>query len=134
MGRCGVYVPMDGVRSDAGGGIFDRLLRNRVDPNRKWFQVGKVEQKLYEILKVKKWKSYLPTYDPDAFDKRQRTWGEIAGAMCQAELIHETIAALSFLPILASIWFGAPLFDLTFVMIQRYNRPRVLKILNMERL
>ena len=56
MGRCGVYVPMDGVRSDAGGGIFDRLLRNRVDPNRKWFQVGKVEQKLYEILKVKKWK------------------------------------------------------------------------------
>lgn len=116
------------------GGIFDRVLNNRVDPNRKWFQVGKVEQKLYEILKVKRWKSYLPTYDPDAFDKRQRTWGEIAGAMCQAELIHETIAALSFLPILASIWFGAPLFDLTFVMIQRYNRPRVLKILNMERL
>lgn len=126
------------------GGIFDLALHNRIDPNQKWFQVGKTEQKLYEALKVKNWKNHFPTYDPDAFDKRQHTWGEIAGAMCQAELVHETIAALSFLPILSSVWFGtegvflvtslcAALFDLTFVMIQRYNRPRVLKILNMER-
>ena len=126
------------------GGIFDLALHNQVNPNRKWFQVGKAEKKLYEILKVKKWKNYFPTYDPNVFDKRQHSWGEIAGAMCQAELVHETIAALSFLPILASAWFGAgtvfavtslcaALFDLTFVMIQRYNRPRVLKILNMER-
>ena len=126
------------------GGIFDLVLHNRVNPNKKWFRVGKTEQKLYEVLKVKKWKNHLPTYDPDAFDKRQHTWGEIAGAMCQAELVHETIAVLSFLPILASVWFGteavfaatslcAALFDLSFVMIQRYNRPRVLKIAKMAK-
>ena len=60
--------------------------------------------------------------------------------MCQAELVHETIVVLSFLPIAGGIWFGAyPVFiitsvladgyDLLFVMMQRYNRQRVLTLL-----
>ena len=63
------------------------------------------------------------------------TWDEIAQAMCQAELVHETIVVLSFLPVAASVWFGAAAvflvtslaaaaFDLMFVMMQRYNRGR----------
>jgi hypothetical protein len=82
----------------------------------------------------------LPTYDPAAFDIKQHAWDEIAGAMCQAELVHETIAVFSFLPMIASKWFGATLvfaltsvvtalFDLSFAMMQRYNRPRVLKLI-----
>ena len=122
------------------GSVIDALMNNKADYNKKWFRVGKVEQRLYEILKVRKWKKFFPTYNPDVFDKQQHSWSEIAEAMCQSELVHETIVLLSFLPILASLWFGATLvfvltsvfsslFDLMFVIIQRYNRPRVLKII-----
>lgn len=125
------------------GGAYALLVNNKVDYNKKWFRVGKTEQKLYKLLKVKGWKKHFPTYDPQAFDKEQHSWSEIAGAMCQAELVHETIILFSFLPILFSHWFGSALvfvltsifsalFDLTFVIIQRYNRPRVVKILNAE--
>lgn len=64
--------------------------------------------------------------------------------MCKAELVHETIALLSFLPVAAGIWFGAyPVFiitsvlaamcDMMFVVMQRYNRQRVMKLVNRER-
>ena len=54
--------------------------------------------------------------------------------------MHETIVVLSFVPIVAGVWFGAyPVFvitsalaamlDLMFVMIQRYNRQRVIKLM-----
>ena len=122
------------------GYLFKLLLNNKVDYNKKWFRVGQTEQRLYDLLKVKKWKKFLPTYDPAAFDKRRHSWDQIVMAMCQSELVHETIVILSFLPILSSLWFGATLvfvltsvlsaaFDLMFVMIQRYNRPRVLRII-----
>lgn len=122
------------------GGIYNSLLHNKVDYNKKWFQAGSTEQKIYKILIVKQWKKHFPTYDPNVFDKNQHTWSEIAAAMCQSELVHETIAVLSFLPIIASLWFGSVLvfvltsvfsamFDLMLVIIQRYNRPRVLKML-----
>jgi len=125
------------------GGAFNFFLNNRVNYNLKWFRVGKRERILYKHLRVKKWKRILPTYDVNAFDKKQHTWGEILGAMCQSELVHETIIIFSFLPIISSLWFGSTtvfvltsvlsaLFDLIFVIIQRYNRPRVLKILNTE--
>ena len=82
----------------------------------------------------------MPTYDPEAFDKRKHSWDEIVQVMCQAELVHETIILLSFVPILAHIWFGAlevfiitsvlaAVFDGTFVIIQRFNRPRVINML-----
>lgn len=122
------------------GHSFKLLLKNQIDYKRKWFTVGKKEQKLYEFLRVKRWKKHLPTYDPDAFDKRQHSWHEIIMAMCQSELVHEMIVVLSFVPIVFSLWFGATFvfiftsllsatFDLLFVIIQRYNRPRVLKII-----
>ena len=67
---------------------------------------------------------------------KTHTWDEIAQAMCQAELVHETIVILSFLPILAGIRFGAypvfiitsvlaAAFDMMFVIMQRYNGPRI---------
>ena len=92
-------------------------------------------------LRVKTWKNKLPTYYPDLFDPSLHTLPEIAGAMCQAELVHEVIIPLSLLPILASHWFhafpvflltslAASLFDLLLVITQRYNRDRILRILN----
>ena len=82
----------------------------------------------------------MPILDPRFFDPAVRTWDEIAQAMCQAELVHETNVVVSFVPIFFATWFGAlPVFlitsilgalsDLVFVFIQRYNRPRVMRMI-----
>lgn len=86
----------------------------------------------------------MPTYDPTCFDPKLRSWNEIAQAMCQAEIVHEVIVVFSFLPLLAAIPFGAfgvflitsllaALYDLCFVIMQRFNRPRILKFIEKER-
>ncbi len=123
------------------GLAFHATMRNKADYRKRWYQVSKREMAVYEKLKVKQWKRRMPTYDPALFDPRLHTWEEIVQPMCQAELVHETIAVLSFLPILAGIWFGEyPVFivtsvlsaacDMVFVIMQRYNRQRVTKLLN----
>jgi hypothetical protein len=122
------------------GSFINFLLHNHVDYQKRWFQVGAAEQKLYKKMKVKKWKGKMATYDPSCFDCSIHTWDEIAQAMCQAELVHEVIIVLSFLPLLASIPFAAlPVFVMTsvlaacydamFVIMQRYNRPRIVKLI-----
>lgn len=121
------------------GHIFDKTMHNRADYTKKWFQVGTAERKFYNRIKVKKWKNKMPTYDPMLFSPEKHSWDEIAQAMCQAELVHETIAILSFLPILMTIWWdsfwvffitsvAAALLDSLFVVIQRYNRTRILRL------
>ena len=86
------------------------------------------------------WKRKMPTYDPELFNPRKHSWDKIAQAMCQSELVHETIVMLSFLPIFASIWFGSAwvfiitsmlgaFIDMIFVIMQRYNRPRIIEII-----
>ena len=123
------------------GLAFHATMQNQADYRKRWYQVSKREMAVYEKLKVKQWKRRMPTYDPALFDPRLHTWEEIVQAMCQAELVHETIAVLSFLPILAGVWFGEyPVFivtsvlaaacDMVFVIMQRYNRQRVMKLLN----
>lgn len=123
------------------GAVYDRAMNNRADYRLWWFQPRRFEPKLYEWLRVGQWKTGMPTYDPQAFDRHLHSWDEIAQAMCQAELVHETIVVLSFVPVAASVWLGAPAvflttsllaaaFDGMFVIMQRYNRPRILKIVN----
>lgn len=125
------------------GLAFHATMRNKADYRKRWYQISKREMAVYEKLKVKQWKRRMPTYDPALFDPRLHTWEEIVQAMCQAELVHETIAVLSFLPILAGIWFGEyPVFivtsvlsaacDMVFVIMQRYNRQRVMKLLTRQ--
>ncbi len=121
------------------GLFYEKTFKNHISWKRKWFYVGAKEIHLYKIIHVKAWKKYIPTYDSRNFDVKIKSYEEILMAMCQAELVHETIIVFSFLPIIASIWFGAmgvfiitsivsACLDLIFVMVQRYNRPRVLKI------
>ncbi len=122
------------------GGAINLLLRNRVNYRARWFRVSQWEQKLYKKLRVKKWKGKMATYDASLFDSRIHSLSEIAGAMCQAEIVHELIILFSFVPILAAIPFGAlwvfvitsllsACYDAMFVIMQRYNRPRVLRLI-----
>jgi len=126
------------------GFLFDRILDNKADYTRPWFQVKAWETRLYRFLRVKQWKRKMPAYDPSLFSPEQHTWHEIAQAMCQAEIVHEIIVVFSFLPLLAARWwdsFGvflitslcAAALDLSFVFMQRYNRPRVLRLARRER-
>ena len=85
------------------GLAFSAGMQNRANYTSRWYQVSRREMAVYEKLKVKRWKRGMPTYDPSLFDPRTHTWEEIVQATCQAELVHETIAVLSFLPIAAGV-------------------------------
>ena len=123
------------------GALFNVFMKNKADYTKKWYQVKPWEQKLYAKLQVKKWKNKMPTYDTDAFDVSKHGWDGVAQASCQSELVHETNVVLSLVPIIFSIWFGSlmvfiitsvlgALYDLIFVIMQRFNRPRMLKMIN----
>lgn len=125
------------------GLLFNSVMQNKADYTKKCYQVSRLEMTIYEKLRVKSWKRRMPTYNPELFDPHMHTWNEITQATCQAELVHKTIAVLSFLPIIAGVWFGAyPVFiitsvlaaacDMTFVIMQRYNRQRLMKLLERE--
>ena len=120
------------------GLIYNAIMKNRADYTKWWYQIRPWEQKLYRFLCVKTWKSKMPTYNPEIFSREKHSWDEIAQAMCQSELVHETNVVISFVPVVFSVWFGefwvffitsvcGALFDLMFVIMQRYNRPRVVK-------
>ena len=122
------------------GQVISLLMKNKADYTKKIFQCQKWEEKLYKRLNIKKWKQNMPTFMPDDFDPRKHNWDEIAQAMCQAEVVHVVIMVLSFVPVCFSVWFGAfPVFvitsflaaslDLPFIMIQRYNRSRIIRML-----
>ena len=121
------------------GSIVDAIMHNHADYRKPWYQMHPFEKKLYEKLGVKKWKGKMPTYDPSLFSVKEKSFDEIVQATCQAEIVHEIIVVFSFLPLVAVIWFGsfmvflltsigAACMDLTFVMMQRYNRPRLVKM------
>ena len=121
------------------GHVLNAIMKNRADPTKWWFRPRSFEAGLYRRLRVKRWKKHFPSYAPQLFSLEVHSYSEIAQAMCQAELVHEIIFVLSFLPLFTVPWFGAfpvflitsllaALFDLCFVLLQRYNRPRILSL------
>lgn len=106
----------------------------------KWFQQKPFEPKLYQMLKVKHWKDHMPTYDPASFSLRENTLEQVINNCCVSEIVHEVIICFSFIPLLFTFLWGAfPIFLITsvlaagidgcFAIMQRYNRPRLVRIL-----
>ena len=121
------------------GTVVNMIMHNRADYHKKWYRVGDFEMKLYQKMKVKKWKSKMPTFDEDTFDITKHSWDEIVQATCQSEIVHEIDVIFSFVPVVFSIWFnsfwvflitsiGGAMYDLMFVAMQRFNRTRILKM------
>lgn len=126
------------------GYVVDGIFHNKFNYKRKWFQEKKFEKRVYEVLRVKKWKDKMPTFAPEMLDLKNHTWEEIAGAMCQSEVVHSIIVVLCFVPISATlIWGSFWVFFITsvlsacvesmFVIMQRYNRPRVIRMIEKEK-
>ena len=108
-----------------------------------WFRPRHWEAPLYCFLGVKNWKRRLPTYDPLQFSLKENTAQQVVRNMCGAEVVHEIIMVCSFLPLLTVPFFGefwvffitstlSALFDSLFVMAQRYNRPRLERIVQKQ--
>lgn len=123
------------------GLVFVRCMT--ADCTNAWFQPRRWEKKLYRTLGVKRWKDRMPTFNPREFAMENRSLDEIIQATCQAELVHEVNIAISFVPIISAIWFGAlpvfiitslcgAMFDMLFVIMQRYNRPRLLRLMQRQ--
>ncbi|MCD8037022.1 MAG: hypothetical protein LUE88_06590 [Clostridiales bacterium] len=123
------------------GYTIDVIFHNdKWDYTWSWFKQNSIEAKLYKIFKVKSWKKSMPTYNSEEFDIKNNSLDYVIRATCQAEAVHEINVVLSFVPIVFSLWVGdlpvfvitsvfAAVYDFMFVIIQRYNRPRLIKIL-----
>lgn len=125
------------------GYIINWIMHNKANYNNNYFKTKKLEQKIYKLIKVKKWKDKMPTYNPDFYSTEKHSLEEIAMVTCQAEIVHELIIIFSFVPVLFTLWFDSfwvfmitsiisALIDTLFVIMQRYNRPRIIKLINLK--
>lgn len=114
-----------------------------IDYNHPWFRQRAFEKKLYKLLYVRRWKDKVLTFDPESFDFKNRTLDQLAHTMAKSEVDHwinEIISLTSVLfsflwgqtPIFVLTAFLAMLFDAQFIIVQRYNRPIVIKLMKMR--
>ena len=119
-------------------GNLTRLFRVR--HTQRWFREHRFEKPLYRFLRVRRWKERVLTYDPDAYDVRKHTLVELADTMAKSETDHWVNELLSLSTLLFALVWGelwifaltavlAMAFDAQFIIVQRYNRPRVLKLI-----
>ena len=139
----------------AATGIFGFLL-GRLLPKR-WFSAERFpfrsqpwEEKLYRLLRVKQWQNKLPDMSrifPKLMPAKRLTpqtmtdLPRMIEETCVAELTHTVLSFLGLaMPFLwrgAGGWIAAAVYivfgNLTFILVQRYNRPRLLRLYQRQR-
>lgn len=117
--------------------IMERISLSNFDPESRRFRGFEFEDRLWKILRVKKWKTLIPAYDKQVFSIK-RPLEELAGETCRSESVHILCALASLSTILFATMFGVwpafiitgvlgALIDLAYVAVMRYNRPRLIK-------
>ena len=112
--------------------------KGKINTDSNYFRVSEIEQNIYKKLNVKKRKADIPTFNPEDFDIKKNSVRQIILNGCNAEIIHTVNIFASYISVIFSIWFGtvhvfiitsvlASIYDLQFVVIQRFNRPRLIK-------
>lgn len=105
-----------------------------------WFAQRSFEPTLYRLLRVKRWKDKVLTYNPEQFSLTDYSLDEVANTMAKAETDHWVNQLISLSTLLFGLIWGEGLifaltalfamaFDGQFIVIQRYNRPRILRIM-----
>jgi len=95
-------------------------------------------------LRVRKWKGKVLTYDPGAFSLKQHSYEEVANAMAKAETDHWINQLISLSTMFFPLLWGAPwlfistgivgmLFDMQFILVQRFHRPIIVRVIDKER-
>jgi len=109
-----------------------------------WFKERHFERRLYKLLRVRKWKGKVLTYDPGAFSLKQHSYEEVANAMAKAETDHWINELISLSTMFFPLLWGAPwlfistgivgmLFDMQFILVQRFHRPIIVRVIDKER-
>ena len=129
------------------GYAVEKCFPKKIDLQGFWFREHRWEKGVYKRLRVRKWAKKVPTFKPEQFDLNTHTYGELARQMCLSEVVHEVIVLCGFLSLLFCLFFEDPLanlapflitailaglYDLQFVILQRYNRPRVVRLMQRE--
>ena len=125
-------------------GNVSKLFKKHINYKQRWFKERKFEKSLYNFLKVKTWKDKALTYNPENFSLQNHTPEEIANTMAKSEVDHWINEAISVSTIFFGIIWGqtwifaitalaAMIFDSQFIIIQRYNRPRIVKLLKRQK-
>ena len=124
-------------------GNVSKLFNKYINYKQWWFKERKFEKRLYELLRVKKWKGKALTYNPESFSLKEHSLEKIANTMSKSEVDHWINEVISLSTLLFAIQWGelwiflitaiaAMIFDSQFIIIQRYNRPRIVKILEKQ--
>lgn len=115
----------------------------RVKGTSHYFIIREWEMKFYNLIKIKEWKDYAPTYKPEAFIVHDLN--QLRLSMLGSETCHLLCFIFSYIPPLVSFFVPylrptffiflftsllSSLFDLLLIFIQRYNRNRVERILS----
>ncbi len=119
------------------GNISNKLNISYSHP---WYKRRNFEKKLYKLLKVRKWKDKVLTFEPEKYDFKNRTLEQLATTMAKSEFDHWINQLISLFSIFFTfLWGCAPafvitavfamLFDAQFIVVQRYNRPIVLHLM-----
>lgn len=122
-------------------GNVSKLLK--IEYNMWWFKERDIDKKLCSFFKVRKWKDKALTYNPELFSLKDYSLKDIANTMCKAEADHLINVAISISTLLFALIWGqlwifaltallAIAFDMQFVLIQRYNRPRVVRLIKRQ--
>lgn len=115
--------------------LCEYLIKN-LNVNEKRFIEKPFERKLYKFLKVHRWKTRWDVFDESAYLLKYNSVDELLEAGCCSEITHFLCALTGFVSILFTFPFGhaviyivtsvlGAVFDLLFVAVQRYNRPRL---------
>lgn len=121
-------------------GNVTKLFKKYINYKQWLFKERKFEKSIYKKIKVKEWKKNALTYNPETFSLKKNSLEEIANTMAKSEIDHWineiiSISTISFSLIWGQFWLFfitaifAMLFDSQFIIMQRYNRPRVIKLM-----
>ena len=125
-------------------GNVSKLFKKHINYKQWWFKEKKFEKQFYKLIKVKEWKGKALTYNPETFSLKENSLEQIANTMTKSEVDHWINEIISLTTILFScIWgqfwiffitaIAAMIFDSQFIIIQRYNRPRIVKLLERKK-
>ncbi len=73
------------------GGVINVVKHNQFDYSKAWFQKRAWEDYFYKRIRIKSWKTHMPTFAPELFDIKRHSMEELVMATCQAEVVHEVI-------------------------------------------
>lgn len=118
--------------------------RFNINYNHPWYKHRRFEEWIYKCIMIRKWKDKVLTFEPELYDVKNRTLDQLATTMSKSELDHWINEIISMVSILFALLWGqwaifistaviAMLFDAQFIVVQRYNRPIVLKLIERQK-